>query len=574
LKSSWIIAGWITALVFAVGLSAANLYLGDLNQDEGWYLYAPSQVAAGKLPYRDFAFTQAPVLPFVYAAGYPLIRAFGVGGGRFITVLFGLAAALLAAGTAFRTAPKSWRALAGLTAFILTAVNVYQSYFTTIVKTYALCAFFLMAGLYALTWIARRQGAWACVLAGLCGALAAGTRLSAGAVLPVVFLYLLRHHRRWGWTRWFCYGAGGGLGLLGVFLPMYLIAPQGFMFGVVQYHTLRDPGSFIYQMVLKAGFISRYVQAYFVASVLMVLLPALYLVFRKRFAAAGEQGLLSDDTVPENAWADGAEADTPEPSDDDSEKPVASEEDRPGAAVFWWVWAAISLVHLSAPFPYDDYQVIVYPVLGTAIAVVLVQCLSRLTAGATVSVRCRVAGVVLPAVLLSCMAASLSSPVNQSWMIRGRDRIWWLMKDKPDLVKLQEAGRWIRARTRPGDLLLTQDTYLAVEARRDVPDALALGPFSYYPDWPTEKARRLNLLNRERMLELIAHTPAPFAAVSGYGLAIRCPAVRELTDEEQDELWQAVRQRYQVVRTIEAFGQAHTTLRILRQRTGTGSSDS
>ena len=73
------------AVVAAVILSAANLYLGDLNQDEGWYLYAAQLIASGQWPYVDFAFTQGPVMPLVYALFKPIITAGGLAGGRMIT---------------------------------------------------------------------------------------------------------------------------------------------------------------------------------------------------------------------------------------------------------------------------------------------------------------------------------------------------------------------------------------------------------------------------------------------------------------------------------------------------------
>jgi len=47
----WIFILWgVVAVLAAVILSAANLYLGDLNQDEGWYLYAAQLVASGQWP--------------------------------------------------------------------------------------------------------------------------------------------------------------------------------------------------------------------------------------------------------------------------------------------------------------------------------------------------------------------------------------------------------------------------------------------------------------------------------------------------------------------------------------------
>ena len=54
--------------LFLAYLGAACYFaeIGRLNQDEGWYLYASRLVYEGRLPYRDFAFFQAPFLPYVY----------------------------------------------------------------------------------------------------------------------------------------------------------------------------------------------------------------------------------------------------------------------------------------------------------------------------------------------------------------------------------------------------------------------------------------------------------------------------------------------------------------------------
>jgi hypothetical protein len=164
------------------------------------------------------------------------------------------------------------------------------------------------------------------------------------------------------------------------------------------------------------------------------------------------------------------------------------------------------------------------------------------------------------------VAASFSSPLNQGWFVRGQDRIWWRLKAKSPLLVLREAGAWVRAHSRPGDLLLTQDTYLAVEAQRRVPHGLELGPFSYFPDFPRARAERLHVLNREMLAELLATTPAPLAAFSGYGLAIRAPEIEELPASERDQLWDVVRSRYEELLQVEPFGQANTTLCLLRLR--------
>ena len=59
---------WVLAAGAFVVLGAAAVWMGGINQDEGWYLYAANLVAEGKVPYRDFAYTQGPVMPFVYSA--------------------------------------------------------------------------------------------------------------------------------------------------------------------------------------------------------------------------------------------------------------------------------------------------------------------------------------------------------------------------------------------------------------------------------------------------------------------------------------------------------------------------
>ena len=65
-------APWLFAAVLAVCAAVLAVWFGGLNQDEGWYLYAAQMVRAGKLPYRDFFYTQGPTMPFVYAVLAPV----------------------------------------------------------------------------------------------------------------------------------------------------------------------------------------------------------------------------------------------------------------------------------------------------------------------------------------------------------------------------------------------------------------------------------------------------------------------------------------------------------------------
>ena len=534
IQTRWVVWMGFAALLLFFALGAANLILGDLNQDEGWYLYAAGQVAHGKLPYRDFAFTQAPLLPLVYSVFTPFIEKQGVLGGRLVTLFMGLAGAGLAAWLAARSVSRKWAAASALSAFILIAGNVYQSYFTTVVKTYSLCALMLLAGLLLLSFMKSRWGGTACFFSGVLMALAAGTRISAGIVLPIVFFYLVARRKSLASPCWFAFGAGSGLAFGALMIPFLIAAPDGFMFGVFKYHTFRSAGGLFSKLVYKGGFVSRFVQAYFVACGLGVGIA----LARGLKLLKGDAGAESD-RLPKNF-----------------------------NAILWMTGLGISLVHFSANFPYDDYQAFVFPVFAVALAVESVKCLalafSPVTDGESAARRATLWFVLL--LLMANTASSFSSQMNQGWFIAGQDRIWWRFKPKPALKQLHNLGVWLSEHTKPGDKLFTQDIYIAVEAGLSVPEGLEMGPFGYFPELPRDQAEKLHVLNREMMIELIRTTDAPFAAISGYSLSIQSPEVKELPAVERAMLMGALQERYDKINEIWPFGQAHTTLGLFQKK--------
>jgi len=216
-----------------------------------------------------------------------------------------------------------------------------------------------------------------------------------------------------------------------------------------------------------------------------------------------------------------------------------------------------------APFPYDDYQVFVYPLFAALLGSWTV----RLVAFRRVPLSDMKHGneVALVCVTAMCLICALGSPLIWQWSLGERDRMWWPLKDQTPLSKLQETGRYIRQQAPPGSELLTQDTYIAVETGLRVPEGLELGPFSYFPDWSRERAEASKVLNHDMLLELLRTTEAPMAAFSGYSLSIRCPEVLPISEKQQGELWEMVNERYKQLRIVERFGQAETTLMIMRK---------
>lgn len=523
---------WVIAIITAIVLSGINLFWGELNHDEGWYLYAAKLVSHGKLPYVDFAVTQGPVLPLVYSLICPVVDWLGVAGGRLFTALLGLACAFATARLAYSMSPPKLSMTSALIAFSLIAVNVYQSYFCTIVKTYALAGVFLVSGFLILHYVVkanvviaqRSKSAILLFLAGVLLSLSAGTRLSLGIAIPVVFIWLLFNHqfdssnrflKRIWLAGWFAGGAFTGLCV--VYVPFVIMAPDALWFAFIEYHAGREVGGIASQLLYKAGFVSRILRAYPVVTGICVIF-----------------------------WFGKLHR-------------IGSNTSRMHLSAFeWLLWIcgiAISIVHFAVAFPYDDYQVAVYPLFVSAAAVAFTRFIDDEKTELWLS----------SVVLVLCIVTSFSSPINQDWFVSGRDRIWWLKRQETPLQKLQRTAEWLRkeAKLRKGDMILTQDTYLAVETGVYVPRGLEMGPFSYFPDWSREKAEKCRVVNQEMLLEIIEKCEARVSAFSGYGLSIRCPNITPLSENERRILWNQLVKRYSVVKEIEDFGQASTKLLIL-----------
>lgn len=528
-------------------LSGLNLWMGELNQDEGWYLNAARLMTEGKMPYRDFAFTQPPMLPLVYSWVFLWVEHFGLLGGRAVTWVLGALGLLSATWLAMRAGPRQAQRMTGGLCFILIAVNVYQSYFTTVVKTYALSSMFLCAGLAMLSFVGPRKGFRAAVGAGFLLACAAATRISLGAALAVGGLYLLACRRSLKAWVWLDFGLGGLLGLALAFLPFMAMGREGFRFGVLEYHSLREAGPWLAQVAYKVGCLSRLAQAYFPAAVgglILLIFACRYLILRKK-PIAGSDPFAAGQGVPDIA---------------------------PCFNSFLWVAIVVlALVHLAAPFPYDDYQVPVYPVFCAALAATgarwwLREEGRRFSNCSPASRSARRLGILTVAWLM-CGLYAFSSPLAQSWFVAGRDRIWWRLREQSPVAQLRDMAQWVRDLTdaEGGTHLLTQDTYLAVEAGLPVPHGLEMGPFSYYPDWPRERAEQIGVMNRDMMLELLATgTHAPIAALSGYSLSIRSPEIEEVVREDRLAFDEILETRFERVESVPGFGQAGTTLELWR----------
>ncbi|MGN0833700.1 MAG: hypothetical protein ACI4RD_08665 [Kiritimatiellia bacterium] len=489
---------WLLTAFAAVVLGAAAVWLGGLNQDEGWYLYAANLVQEGKMPFRDFAYTQGPLLPYVYSAFTWIWRAGGLLGARLFTLALGVVGIVFAAALARRHAPAEAKSAAALTVCLLLGANLYHLYYLAMPKTYALASLFVLSGCF----LASYEGAAAAIAAGLALALAAGTRISLGALLVVVGLQLLVT-RRWRRLLWFCLGGFAGLAL--VYLPF--LCDAGARAGLVaaqRYHAARggaDP-------VWTVGSLSRLVRWYLPVFVVCGLGVA--------GATVGGRG--------GRRRAD-------------------------GASVLLWGFLTVLAVQMLAPFPYEDYQV---PVMGLLAAYAAVRFAALPSAE---PLRRPLGHLRLLLVLGLAFANSFGSPLLERWMTNGQDRLWPLRKERCELAQLRDVARRIESLDPGGRTLLTQDTYLAVETNRKVPEGLEMGPFSLLSDaaW-------------RQLLTETAPAECAVAAMSGYAFAIEPPVCGERPVERQLEYWGLLKERYELADRVEAFGQNATPLLLLKRK--------
>jgi hypothetical protein len=176
----WKIIVVFSTMLFVIN-SIAFIRLGRVNADEGWYLYASKLVYAGQSPYRDFAYTQTPLLPYIYGIAQNLFSP-SIYLGRVTSVLFSLAAFILALLISKNYAGEMASGIASL----LGATFTFGIFFQTIVKTYALTTFFFMLAFFVLTTSFRKD--IKLVLSIIFVLLAVLTRLSA-AFFAIPFLF-------------------------------------------------------------------------------------------------------------------------------------------------------------------------------------------------------------------------------------------------------------------------------------------------------------------------------------------------------------------------------------------------
>ncbi|UCD27650.1 MAG: hypothetical protein JSV03_11105 [Planctomycetota bacterium] len=220
----------IMALSVASYIAVASYYVlnGELNADEDFYCIAAKRVMSGKILYRDFAYSQMPVIPYVNGlamrlAGYGFVKQ------RAINAMWGAITLIIAMVLVDRTA--GWPG--SVTCGCMFAMSLFWVHFTCLGKTYALAGLFLLiagAAFYRENHDLKKIG-----LFSITAALAVGSRLTVVPAVAVLWILLIVQSPT-AKQRWLA-AILPAVALCCLIVPFYLASPENFWFWNIEYHV-------------------------------------------------------------------------------------------------------------------------------------------------------------------------------------------------------------------------------------------------------------------------------------------------------------------------------------------------
>lgn len=231
-RTSKILLPAVALLLGTVFIAVAHLRLID--GDEGFYLLSAKLVFHGKVLYRDFFYTQMPMLPFAYGS-WMRIAGETWSSAR---LLSGLLAATLGCLLYCHVTRNTDSWLAGCLAALLFASSTPVVVWFTTVKTYSISTL-LLFGAYMAVW--EGSGKWTLALSGLLFALSVDCRLYLAGIAPVL-LFSINHLRAAYPNRRIAYSWFFGGLALGLSPNLYWIVqdPTNYYFNNLGYHAVRS----------------------------------------------------------------------------------------------------------------------------------------------------------------------------------------------------------------------------------------------------------------------------------------------------------------------------------------------
>ena len=203
--------------------------------DEGFYLVASRLVLLHRKPYLDFFYTQAPLLPYVYAIWLKVTGVSWVSAKVFSAILTSMLGTMVCEEIWHQTKSR----IAAISGLILFCTSSLIFGFFPVVKTFSLAGLFLFSAYMLITRASTKGPWWVLVAAGTSLGFGVSTRSYLALVFPVYLWWLAR---RWETSRVKAMSeltAGFLLGIIPCFW-LFLLSPAAFLFNNLGYHAVRS----------------------------------------------------------------------------------------------------------------------------------------------------------------------------------------------------------------------------------------------------------------------------------------------------------------------------------------------
>lgn len=218
------------AVVFGTHFFLSTYYLdhSHMGADEGYYAIAARYALDGDLPYRDYAYTQMPLLPYWNGLAME-ITGYGLFNQRACNICWSFLG-LLGIILAMRQRLGRWEP--GLVAAFCAVASPHYAELMSIGTSHGAASMFLtLAGAAVLTTFPLR---WRAIAFGFLGTMAVGVRLSCGPTIAILELILILEARGWR-ERVIAVLVPAVFAAAGL-LPFFLAAPDAMLFNVWEYH--------------------------------------------------------------------------------------------------------------------------------------------------------------------------------------------------------------------------------------------------------------------------------------------------------------------------------------------------
>lgn len=253
--------------------------LRPLDGDEGYYTTAARLVWEGKVPYKDFIYQQAILLPYIYSWIWG-VHPRSLVAMRFLSATCGAAAVLLWG--LWLVSSRRFSSAVTLATFAVILFNPYWVWWNLAVKTFAVANLLVSVTMICLYFGLQLQGPKWYFIAGLALGACASARALYAPLVPLVFFWMLQmewraRQRQFRGTLAYLLGAFCGL------LPMlisFINDRQAFLFNTLRYRTLLSPHeSFRHSVhVYLNNLVSLLHHTYFVLTILLALVGMLSLL--------------------------------------------------------------------------------------------------------------------------------------------------------------------------------------------------------------------------------------------------------------------------------------------------------